>query len=46
MILLQKDLTSINQFGYYWKGQIDAVDGARQSSALEALNAAMTIRPK
>jgi predicted alpha-1,6-mannanase (GH76 family) len=39
--LLASNRNSINQFGYRWQGPFDEPDAIRQSSALDALNAAM-----
>jgi len=39
--MLASNRNSINQFGYRWQGPFDGPDAVRQSSALEALNAAM-----
>jgi predicted alpha-1,6-mannanase (GH76 family) len=36
---------SVNQFGYRWQGPFDEPDAARQTSALEALNAAIRVSP-
>jgi predicted alpha-1,6-mannanase (GH76 family) len=33
-----------NQFGYRWQGPFDEADAVRQTSALEALNAALRVR--
>ncbi len=41
--LLQYDRTLSNQFGYAWAGPFDTADAARQTSALDALNAAMRV---
>ena len=44
MSILDKDRDPINQFGYYWGGPFDTADAARQSCALDALNAAIAVR--
>ena len=41
--LLASNRNSISQFGYRWQGPFDGPDAIRQSSALEALNAAMRV---
>jgi len=42
--ILEKNRNSINQLGYAWKGPFDTADAARQSSALETLNAAISVQ--
>ena len=44
MSILENDRNPINQFGYDWRGPFDTADAARQSSALEALNAAIAVQ--
>jgi predicted alpha-1,6-mannanase (GH76 family) len=41
--ILANDRNSVNQFGYAWAGPFDQQDAARQTSALEALNAARKV---
>jgi predicted alpha-1,6-mannanase (GH76 family) len=41
--LVQKNRSFTNQFGYFWSGPVDKMDPARQTSALDALNAAMRV---
>ena len=41
--MLQNSRSFINQFGYSWSGPFGSPDAARQTSALDALNAAMRI---
>ena len=38
--LWKHDRTPSNQFGFWWQGPVDQVDAARQTSALDLLNAA------
>jgi len=38
-----KDRDISNRFGFFWTGPVDSVDAARQSSALDLLNAAAAI---
>jgi hypothetical protein len=39
--LLASNRNCIAQFGYRWQGPFDGADSVRQSSALEAVNAAL-----
>jgi hypothetical protein len=39
------DRDSANHLGLVWSGPFDSADAARQSSALDALNAAAALRP-
>jgi hypothetical protein len=41
--ILANDRNTINQLGYAWTGPFDTADAARQSSALDAINAAITV---
>jgi len=41
--ILQNDRTLSNQLGLKWSGPVDKTDSTRQSSALDALNAAMRV---
>jgi predicted alpha-1,6-mannanase (GH76 family) len=41
--LLASSRNSINQFGFRWQGPFDGPDSVRQSSGLEALNAALRV---
>jgi predicted alpha-1,6-mannanase (GH76 family) len=41
--LLAANRNSAGQFGYRWQGPFDAPDAIRQSSALEAINAALRV---
>ncbi len=43
--LWDNDRNASNQFGLRWTGPFDSADAARQSSALDALNAAFAICP-
>jgi predicted alpha-1,6-mannanase (GH76 family) len=43
--LLASNRNSVSQFGYRWQGPFDGADAIRQSSALEALNAAIRVVP-
>jgi predicted alpha-1,6-mannanase (GH76 family) len=40
-VVLESGRTPVNQFGYRWQGPLDSPDSTRQTSALEALNAAL-----
>jgi len=42
--ILSKDQGSNHQFGALWQGPFDSADGTRQTSALDALIAAMEMR--
>jgi hypothetical protein len=42
--LWQHDRNPSNEFGFWWQGPVDQVDAARQSSALDLLNAADSLR--
>jgi predicted alpha-1,6-mannanase (GH76 family) len=41
--IVQNNMTPLYQFGLRWSGPVDSVDAARQSSALDALNAALML---
>ncbi|MBN9615625.1 MAG: glycoside hydrolase family 76 protein [Acidobacteriales bacterium] len=44
--LWEKDRDAANHFGFWWAGPFDLPDAARQSSALDALIAAVAAQPK
>lgn len=42
--IVLRDCTSAYQFGLKWAGPVDSVDAARQSAALDAINAALLVQ--
>jgi predicted alpha-1,6-mannanase (GH76 family) len=41
--IIQHDTTPAYQFGLHWSGPVDGIDAARQSSALDTINAAVAL---